>query len=215
MTEHSPRAEGLRVLKVTASGRRDASVSRRLARDLIDALEQRHGDVHVVRRDLDGGVPFVDEGWIDANFTPAGERSESQREALETSDALVREVEQADVLVLAYPMYNFGVPATMKAWIDMIARAGVTFRYTDNGPVGLLENKRAYAVMATGGVPAESAADFATPYLQHVMQFIGIDKFDVVAADQLNVDAETSIDAARARIAELVHTRASDTRRVA
>ena len=196
----------LRILEVAASGRNDGSVSRMLSGDLIGALEGRHGTVELTRRDLNKGMPFVDDAWINANFTAPEERSAEQRSALAESDALVAELKAADVLVIGSPIYNFGVPAALKAWIDMVARARLTFRYTENGPKGLLEGKKAYLVIASGGVPVDSALDFATPYLRHALAFIGITDIEVIAADQLNSKAEESIDAARIRIAELIHT---------
>jgi FMN-dependent NADH-azoreductase len=196
----------LNVLEVAASGRNDGSVSRMLSADLIAALEERHGRIELARRDLNKGLSLVDEAWINANFTATEERSAEQRAVLAESDALVAELKAADVLVIGAPIYNFGVPAALKAWIDMVARARLTFRYTENGPKGLLEGKKAYLVVASGGVPVDSAVDFATPYLRHALAFIGIDDVEVIAAEQLNSKAEESIDAARVRIAELVHT---------
>ena len=196
----------LKVLEVAASGRNEGSVSRMLSADLIAALEERHGRIELTRRDLNKGLRFVDEAWINANFTAAEERSADQRAVLAESDALVAELKAADVLVIGAPIYNFGVPAALKAWIDMVARARLTFRYTEDGPRGLLEGKKAYLVVASGGVPVDSAVDFATPYLRHALAFIGIDDVEVIAAEQLNSKAEESVDAARVRIAELVHT---------
>jgi FMN-dependent NADH-azoreductase len=196
----------LKVLEIAASGRNDGSVSRRLSADLIAALEDRQGRIELTRRDLGKGLPFVDEAWINANFTPAEERNAEQRAALAESDALVAELKAADVLVIGTPIYNFGVPAALKAWVDMVARARLTFRYTENGPKGLLEGKKAYVIVASGGVPVDSAVDFATPYLRHALSFIGITDVDVIAADRLNSRQEESIDAARMRIAELIHT---------
>jgi FMN-dependent NADH-azoreductase len=196
----------LKVLEITASGRNDGSVSRMLSADLVGALEERHGSIELTRRDLSRGLALVDEAWINANFTAAEERSAEQRAALAESDALVDELKAADVLVIGAPIYNFGIPATLKAWIDMVARARLTFRYTENGPQGLLEGKKAYVIVASGGVPVDSAVDFATPYLRHALGFIGITDIDVIAADRLNSRAEESIDAARVRIAELIHT---------
>lgn len=196
----------LKVLEIAASGRNDGSVSRRLSADLIAALEGRHGRIDLARRDLGKGLPFVDEAWINANFTPAEERNAEQRAALAVSDSLVAELKAADVLVIGVPIYNFGVPAALKAWVDMVARARLTFRYTENGPKGLLEGKKAYVIVASGGVPVDSAVDFATPYLRHALSFIGITDVDVIAADRLNSGQEESIDAARVRIAELIHT---------
>ncbi len=195
----------LKVLEIAASGRNDGSVSRKLSADLIAALEDRHGHIELTRRDLREGLPFVDEPWINANFTAPEERNAEQRAALALSDALVAELKAADVLVIGVPIYNFGVPAALKAWIDMVARARLTFRYTENGPQGLLEGKKAYVIVASGGVPVDSAVDFATPYLRHALSFIGITDVDVIAADRLNSRQEESIDAARVRIAELIH----------
>jgi FMN-dependent NADH-azoreductase len=199
-------APPLRILEVAASGRSKDSVSRMLSGDLVDALEARHGNVVLARRDLSDGLPFVDESWIEANFTAPEERNAAQRAALAQSDALVAELEAADVLVIGAPIYNFGVPAALKAWVDMIARARLTFRYTENGPEGLLKGRKAYVVIASGGVPVDSPADFATPYLRQALAFVGISDVEVIAADQLNSRADESIDAARLRIAELVHT---------
>ncbi|MGB5336378.1 MAG: NAD(P)H-dependent oxidoreductase [Woeseiaceae bacterium] len=195
----------LNVLEVTASGRSMTSASRRLSQDLINALEDRFGNVQTVRRDLSAGIPFVDEAWIEANFTPEESRTAKHREALALSDSLVAELKEADVLVIGVPMYNFNIPASLKAWVDMIARARLTFRYTEDGPKGLLEGKKAYIVVATGGVPVGSPVDFATPYLKHVLGFIGIDDVEVIAADRLNSQADEAMDAARARIAEMIH----------
>ncbi len=196
----------LKVLEVAASGRNEGSVSRKLSADLVGALEERHGGIELTRRDLNKGLPFVDEAWIGANFTAAEDRSPGQRLVLAESDALVAELKTADVLVIGTPIYNFGIPAALKAWIDLVARARLTFRYTENGPKGLLEGKKAYVIIASGGVPVDSAVDFATPYLRHALGFIGITDVDVIAADQLNSKADESIDAARMRIAELIHT---------
>lgn len=196
----------LKVLEVSASGRSRGSISRTLSRELISNLESRHGDVDVTRRDLADGIPLLDENWIGANFTPEEERSEDQRKTLATSDALVGELQAADIIVIGVPVYNFGIPAALKAWIDMIARARLTFRYTADGPEGLLKGKKAYLVYASGGVPVGSAADFATPYLRHALAFVGITDVDVIAADRLNSDAESALDRARQRIADLVFT---------
>ncbi|MDH3303605.1 MAG: NAD(P)H-dependent oxidoreductase [Gammaproteobacteria bacterium] len=194
-----------RVLELSASGRTTGSASRELTRDLVAALEERHGSMQTIRRDLSTGVPFVDETWIEANFTPEASRTDRHRQALAFSDSLVAELKEADLLVIGMPIYNFSIPAALKAWIDMITRARLTFRYTESGPRGLLEGKRAYVVVASGGVPVGSAADFATPYMKHALAFIGITDIEVIAADQLNSRAEMSMDAARARIADIAH----------
>jgi len=205
MHEKTP-SSPLRVLQVTASGRGDASISRTLSADLVGALEARHGEIDLTRRDLRDAPALVDEAWIRANFTAADERTAAQQAVLAESDALVAELQAADVIVIGVPVYNFGVPAALKAWIDMVARARLTFRYTPDGPRGLLKGKKAYLVVASGGVAVDGAYDFATPYLRHVLSFIGITDVEVIAAAQLNSKADESIDAARLRIAELIHT---------
>ena len=194
-----------RILAVSASGRTAGSASRTLTQDLIAALADRHGSVRTVHRDLSKGMPFVDASWIEANFTPDESRTDQHRDALAYSDNLVSELKDADILVIGTPMYNFSIPAALKAWVDMIARAQLTFRYTESGPKGLLEGKKAYVVVATGGVPVGSAVDFATPYLKHALSFIGITDVEFIAADKLNNQAEESMDTARARIADVVH----------
>ena len=179
-----------RVLRLDASMRHDGSVSRALTDRLVERLRDSHGTVDVTSRDLARApVPQVDEAWIGANFTDADARTPEQRQALALSDTLVAELQAADILVLGMPIYNFGVPAALKAWIDMVARARVTFRYTPDGPEGLLTGKRAYIVTASGGTHVDSAIDFAVPYLRHVLAFLGITDVEVIAADGLMMDA--------------------------
>lgn len=195
----------INILEISASGRRDDSVSRMLTRDIVNAIAGRHSSATIRHRDLADGVELVDEAWIGANFTDKADRTSAQQDRLRTSDALVAELKDADAIVIGAPIYNFGVPAALKAWVDMIARARLTFRYTENGPEGLLTGKKAYVVIASGGVPVDSAVDFATPYLRQALRFVGITDVEVIAADQLNQDATNSINSARARIAELIH----------
>ncbi|MEL6645615.1 MAG: NAD(P)H-dependent oxidoreductase [Pseudomonadota bacterium] len=187
------------VLRIDASARRTGSVSRQLADDIIARL----GDVDVITRDLADPVPQIDEDWVNANFTPVDDRSAAQKEKLALSDTLVGELQAADTLVIGLPIYNFGVPAALKAWIDQVARAGVTFRYSETGPVGLLEAKRAIIVVASGGTEAGSEIDFATGYIRHVLSFIGITDVEFVTADRLMVDAEGTMKAANAQVAAL------------
>lgn len=194
------------VLAVHSSGRHDGSTTRRLADDLVRALQARCPHIDVVERDLARGVPLIDAGWIDANFTPEDDRTDAQRRALAASDELVEELRAADVLVVGVPLYNFGIPAALKAWIDMVTRARLTFRYKPDGPVGLLGGKKAYLVMASGGVAVGSDADFATPYLRHALRFIGITDVEVIAADQINRRGDDALDTARLLIAERIHT---------
>ncbi len=196
----------LNILKIDSSGRHDGSASRVLTADIVEALEARHGDVNVVRRDLADGIPFVDAKWIEANFTPDESRTDAHRATLAESDQLVAELKAADVLVIGAPIYNFGVPAVLKAWVDMIARARLTFQYTENGPEGLLEGKKAFIVVASGGVSVDSPVDFATPYLRQALRFVGIEDVAVIAAQGIDAADDAAFDEPRMRIAELIHT---------
>lgn len=184
------------ILHIDGSMRQQGSKSRMFANQLVAELKRSHGHARVLHRDLAQGVPFIDANWIDANFTDPSERSPEQRAVLSYSDALVDELRAADSLVLAVPIYNFGVPAAVKAWIDMVARAKETFRYTEHGPQGLLTGKKAYLVIVSGGTKAESEIDFATPYLKHALGFIGIHDVELIASHG-GLDATDQIQALR------------------
>lgn len=183
------------ILHIDASARHTGSTTR----DLTARIVEKFGGT-VIRRDLSDALPQINETWVNANFTPADQRSEAQKQALALSDTLIAEIKAADVLVIGAPIYNFGVPTALKAWIDMIARAGVTFTYMENGPKGLLEGKRAVIALATGGTPVGSDIDFASGYLRHVMGFIGITDVDIVAADRVMADSEQALAKAHAGI---------------
>lgn len=176
-------SRSMRVLRIDASARVEGSVTRQLADRMIDGMRKRI-PMTIIQRDTAQGLPFVDAAWVDANLADPDARDASQREALAGSDALVAEVMAADVLLIATPIYNFGVPASLKAWIDQIARARLTFRYTEQGPQGLLTGKKVYILTATGGTEVGSAIDFATPWLRFVLGFLGITDVGVIAADR-------------------------------
>lgn len=201
MTSPAP----LKILEVQASARESGSISRNLTADLIAALEDRYGGVDITQRDLAKGLPFIDEAWVGANFTPDEERTSTHRQILSRSDDLVAELQAADVIVIGSPVYNFSIPAVLKAWVDMIARARLTFRYTETGVEGLLKDKKAYVVVPSGGVPVGSAVDFATPYLRHALGFVGITDVEFIGAQGADRGNDEALDAARARIAELIH----------
>jgi FMN-dependent NADH-azoreductase len=179
------------VLHIDASARIENSISRDLSARIVARLKQ----TNIVRRDLATQLPLITAEWVGANFTPTGDRSEVQRNTLALSDQLVAEIKAADVI--GTPIYNFSVPAVLKAWIDLIARAGVTFEYTANGPNGLMTGKRVIIAVASGGTKVGSDIDFATGYLRHIMGFIGITNVEVVAADQMAVEPETTLQAAK------------------
>ena len=191
----------MQILSVQSSSRDAAqSVSRQLSERLIERLAAGESDARVVRREASDGVPVVSTAWTAGAYIPEGDRTPEQREALNISDELVAELEAADVIVIGAPVYNFGIPGALKLWIDQVCRAGVTFRYGENGPVGLLEGKRAFVVVSSGGTEAGSAIDFVTPYLRHVLGFIGIIDVEIIAADRLMVNGTAPIEAANDRI---------------
>ncbi|MEL6980198.1 MAG: NAD(P)H-dependent oxidoreductase [Pseudomonadota bacterium] len=172
------------ILRIDASARHEGSITRALSDVVIERLTAQ-GPVRVDTLDLAKDVPpAVDDAWIGANITAPEERTDAQKQALATSDALVARLKAADVIVIGAPIYNFSIPAPLKAWIDQIARARVTFRYTENGPVGMLEGKRAYLLIGSGGVPVDSPVDFATPYLRHALGFVGVHDVTVFAGDR-------------------------------
>ncbi|WP_202903892.1 FMN-dependent NADH-azoreductase [Halocynthiibacter namhaensis] len=187
------------LLHIDASARSQGSISRELSTKITARFE----GATITRRDLANALPQIDEAWIGANFTPAADRSDAQTALLAQSDSLVDEIMAADVLVIGVPIYNFSVPASLKAWIDLISRVGRTFQYTENGPQGLLTNKRAILAVASGGTQVESAIDFAVPYLKHVLAFNGITEVEVIAADALGQDAEAKLQSAQSAIAAL------------
>lgn len=180
------------ILRIDASMRHDGSVTRRLTDAVIDRLSQL-GPSHVTTRDLAEGIEIIDQDWIEANFTADKDRSDAQVRRLAFSDTLVDELEGADVIVIGLPIYNFGIPAALKAWVDLVARARVTFRYTENGPIGLLQGKKVIIVAASGGTGVDTQIDFAIPYLRHALAFLGITAVEVIAADRLMTDADATL----------------------
>jgi FMN-dependent NADH-azoreductase len=176
------------VLRIDASARHSGSESRALTQRIIDRLAPEA----VINRDLAVAMPAIDADWLAANWTPADDRTDAQRQTLALSDTLIEEMKSADTIVIGAPIYNFGIPATLKTWIDLIARAGITFKYSETGPQGLLTGKRAIVAITSGGTQVGSEIDFASGYLRHVLGFVGITDVQFVAADQLMVDAEAS-----------------------
>ncbi|MDT8449297.1 MAG: NAD(P)H-dependent oxidoreductase, partial [Wenzhouxiangellaceae bacterium] len=130
-------------------------------------------------------IPHLDDATFEAFATPGAERSDDQKRLVALSDALIAELEAADVVVIGLPMYNFGVPSTLKAWFDHVARAGVTFRYTETGPEGLVRGKRAVIACARGGRYSGTADDLQTAYVRKFLGFIGITDIEMVYAEGL------------------------------
>ena len=180
------------ILHIDSSARIEGSVTRDLTAQIVDKIGGP-----VIRRDLKDPLPQISESWVGANFTPADDRDDVQRDTLALSDTLVQELRDADTIVIGVPLYNFGIPAALKAWIDLVARAGTTFKYTESGPVGLLEGKKAYIAAASGGPPIGADFDFMSSWLRFFLGFLGIKDVEVIAADGImGADAEAKIAAA-------------------
>lgn len=171
------------ILHITASIRGDdQSVSRSLSGKLVERLAASGGAV--TTRDLAANdLPFITADRFGANLTPEADRTEAQRELAAIADTLIAELQAADTIVFGVPIYNFGAPSTLKAWADLVARAGTTFRYTANGPEGLLTGKKAYIAIASGGTTVGSQIDFLSPWLTFFLGFLGIKDVEIVAAD--------------------------------
>jgi FMN-dependent NADH-azoreductase len=184
----------MKVLQINASARREGANSTRLAETIVARLKAdspAHFELTV--RDLARDpLAALDESALAALFTPGEKRSASQAARVAIDDALIAEVQAADAIVLGMPMYNFGVPAQFKNWIDAIARNGVTFRYTANGPEGLLKGKKVYVGLARGGRYRNSASDTQVPYLKTVLAFLGIAAVHFIYAEGLNMGTEAA-----------------------
>jgi FMN-dependent NADH-azoreductase len=187
------------ILHITASIRADGeSISRGLGQRLVEGLAARTG-AGVTTRDLAANdLPYVSAARFAANLTPAAERTPEQAQLAAIADELIAELQAADTIVIASPIYNFGPPATLKAWADLVARAGTTFRYTPTGPEGLLTGKKAYLAIASGGTPVGADFDFMSRWLTFFLGFLGITDFEIVAADGImGEDGEAKIAAAQ------------------
>jgi len=179
------------LLQINASIFSNHGQSTRLADEFVAAWRASNPGAKVIVRNLaEETVPHLDAERFGAFLAKPGERSVEQQAVVEYSDALIDELKRADVLVLGLPMYNFGVPSTLKAYIDHIARAGATFKYTEKGPVGLLTGKKAYVFATRGGLYAGTPLDTQTAYVPDMLRFLGIDDVEFVYAEGLAIDAE-------------------------
>lgn len=187
------------ILQIDSSPRGDASLSRQITRYVAKQLQET-GDKIMIRDLATTDLPLLTEAHIGAFFTPGDQRSDEQRDLLKLSETLIAELKQAKQLVIGAPMYNFSVPAALKAWIDLICRAGETFRYTENGPKGLLNIEQAFIVVSAGGTDIGSPIDFNSTYLAHVCRFIGIENVHIIDVSGSKRDPETLIDSAQAQV---------------
>ena len=177
----------MQILQIISSARGVESYSTKLSQGIIDKLQAAHADSSVVVRNLaTHPFPHLEEAHLQAYFAPAESRSPEQQQAVRHSDEAIAQVMAADVLVIGVPFYNFSITSSLKAWLDHLTRAGITFRYTPNGPEGLIKGKKVYLAIASGGIYSEGPMqpyDFATPYLRWMLSFLGLTDVTVARAE--------------------------------
>ena len=197
------------ILQINSSLNGDQGQSSKMANDFVDQLQANSNASQLIRRDLHAApIPHLDGQRFAAFTTPAAERNAAQQAVVAESDALINELRDADIIVLGMPLYNLGVPSTFKAYIDHVARAGETFRYTANGPEGLLQDKKVYIFAARGGKYEGTAMDTQSAYLRHILGLMGIKDIEFVYAEGLNMGgdvAEQALSAAQ----ELIRKKAA------
>jgi len=192
------------LLQLNTSLFSNAGQSSRLADRFVAGLKAAGPDLEVVVRDLAREpVPHLTAERFQAFLAKPEARSAEQQAIVASSDALIRELQAADVVVIGLPMYNFGVPSQLKAYFDHVARAGVTFRYTESGPVGLLTGKKAYVFATRGGLYAGTARDSETAYVRQFLAFVGIADVEFVYAEGLAI-SDASKQAALAKAANAI-----------
>jgi len=189
----------MKIYQIDCSARKKGSASRDLAKKLLNKIKK--SEDKVVYRDLDDEMLFV-AGLTESGMSmPENERTEHHKKMFELSDKLVKELKDSDIIIISTPIYNFGPPATLKAWSDLTARVKSTFKYSPDGKqIGLLENKKVYLVITSGGTRVESKDDYLTPWLKHVLNFFGITNIQIISADQMSIDYEGSVKKAEEEI---------------
>ena len=189
----------MKIYQIDSSARKEGSTSRALAKKVLEKIK-KPGD-EVIYRDLNDEMVFV-SGLTESGMNiDEKDQNENHKKMFKLSDQLVKELKESDIIIISAPIYNYGPPATLKAWSDLAARVGETFRFKPNGRrEGLLKNKKAYLVITSGGTKLNSSEDFLTPWLKFILNFFGIEKIDVICADQMALDYEKSIKDAEKQI---------------
>jgi|TARA_B100001057_G_scaffold82345_1_gene77894 FMN-dependent NADH-azoreductase len=192
----------MKIYQIDSSARKEGSTSRALAKKLLDKIK-KPGD-EIIYRDLDDEMLFV------SGLTESGMKidkkvqTEAHKKMFELSDKLVNELKESDIIIISAPIYNYGPPATLKAWSDLAARVGETFKFKADGRrEGLLKNKEAYLVITSGGTKLNSSEDFLTPWLKFILNFFGIEKVEIISADQMALNYEKSVKNAENQIENL------------
>ena len=193
----------MKIYQIDSSARKKGSTSRALAKKLLNKI-RKPGD-EVFYRDLDEEMLFVSGLTESGMKIEEKDQTEHHKKMFELSDTLVRELKESDIIIISAPIYNYGPPATLKAWSDLAARVGETFKFKPNGRrEGLLKNKRAFLVITSGGTKLNSSEDFLTPWLKFILNFFGIKKIDIICADQMALDYKKSIKNAELQINKII-----------
>lgn len=210
------------ILLVTSSPRDSESISTKIATELASKLQATSPGSRLVVRDLvKTPLPHIAQDYASGIYLPAEARNAAQSKVVDVSDAAVEELQSADHVVLATGLINFSISSTLKSWIDHISRSGLTFRYGENGPEGLVKNKKLYLVIASGGIYSEGPSavyDFAVPYLRGLFGFLGVTDFEVIRIEGVGMGEEAiqkGLTSARNRIDELVAKAGEATAKVA
>ena len=192
----------MKIYQIDSSARKDGSTSRALAKKLLDRIKKPEDEI--IYRDLNDEMVFVSGLTESGMKIDEKDQNEHHKKMFELSDQLVRELKESDIIIISTPIYNYGPPATLKAWSDLAARVGETFRFREDGRrEGLLSNKQVYLVITSGGTKINSKEDFLTPWLVYMLNFFGIKKIDIISADQMALDYEKSIKDAEAQIEKI------------
>ena len=192
----------MKIYQIDSSARKEGSTSRSLAKKLLNKIKKPEDEI--IYRDLNDEMLFV-TGLTESGMNiDQKDQNENHRKMFELSDQLVKELKESDIIIISAPIYNYGPPATLKAWSDLAARVGETFRFKPNGRrEGLLKAKKAYLVITSGGTKLNSSEDFLTPWLKFILNFFGIEKIVTISADQMALNYEKSIKDAEAQIANI------------
>jgi FMN-dependent NADH-azoreductase len=192
----------MKIYQIDSSARKDGSTSRALAKKLLDRIKKP--DDEIIYRDLNDEMVFVSGLTESGMKIDEKDQNEHHKKMFELSDKLVNELKESDIVIISTPIYNYGPPATLKAWSDLAARVGETFKFREDGRrEGLLKDKQVYLVITSGGTKINSKEDFLTPWLVYMLNFFGIKKIDIIAADQMALDYEKSIKDAEAQIEKI------------
>ena len=193
----------MKIYQIDSSARKEGSSSRALAEKLLDKIKKPNDEI--IYRDLDDEMVFVSGLTESGMKIDKKDQTEHHKKMFELSDKLVKELKESDVIIISAPIYNYGPPATLKAWSDLAARVGETFKFKPDGRrEGLLKNKRAYLVITSGGTKLNSKEDFLTPWLKFILKFFGIEKIDIICADQMALDYDKSIRDAEEQIKNII-----------